>query len=219
VKVLIVVLILIACLKTLSWGGSARFAVLGGFTTFFTGLFLTACFALDASRIFKREREQRTLSSLMMLPFSARRIAWEKAMGCIKTSWPAIAGFGISVTIFAFGFGQQIVAEIKRGRTVLDENAFYAVFITSHVVATMLMLPVFVAWLSLRLRWGALPLGGTIWFIGNWIGTALLALLMQEASVGRASARFRRPGCRLLEEYSKEARAARRGRIGAFFFE
>jgi ABC-type transport system involved in multi-copper enzyme maturation permease subunit len=181
-KCLAVVVIILCCLHSLRWGGPSPLGVLGSMLTGFNGLFLAFCLALDASRIFKREREQRTLSSLLMLPLSARRLAWEKAIGCLKTSWPAIAGFGIGLGILGIAITKEIVKEISRGQRWLDEGLFYGTCAAAYAVFTALLLPVFIAWLSLRMRWGALPVGATIWFMGNWIGAGVCILLMREGS-------------------------------------
>jgi ABC-type transport system involved in multi-copper enzyme maturation permease subunit len=181
-KCAIVAVISLCCLPSLRWHTSGRFVSFGVIMTFFNGLFLALCLALDASRIFKREREQRTISSLLMLPMSARRLAWEKTVGCLKTSWPAIVGFGVGAGILGFAIADEIRKEISSGQRWFNEGIFYGICAVSHAVFIGLLLPVFIAWLSLRMRWGALPVGGTIWFMGNWIAAVLCFMLMQEGS-------------------------------------
>jgi ABC-type transport system involved in multi-copper enzyme maturation permease subunit len=183
VKCMIAALIILACMTTLRWSGSERFLVLGWFTTVSSGLFLSLCLALDASRIFKREREQRTLSSLLMLPYSARRLAWEKTVGCLKTSWPAFTGLAIGISILAFAIAEEFSKERYWNRQFFSDTFVYFFFGCAHIVFTALLLPVFIAWLSLRMRWGALPVGGTIWFMGNWIGAVVLFIIAQQAAI------------------------------------
>src|SRR4030095_10730032 len=79
----------------------------GGITTFYMSLFLALCLSLDASRIFKREREQRTLSSLLILPFSTRRFVWEKTLGCLKASWPPLRALALALLLLAIGGGKS----------------------------------------------------------------------------------------------------------------
>jgi ABC-type transport system involved in multi-copper enzyme maturation permease subunit len=178
-----VVVIMALCLPAMRWDVSPRYIDFGAMTTFFTSLFLAFCLALDASRIFKRERENRTLSSLLVLPLSTSRIVWEKTIGCLKSSWPAIAGVLISLSILAFGFGLEISREVARGSSSSARDLFYTVCVVGYVAFTVLLLPVFIAWLSLRMRWGSLPIGITIWFLGNFGMGTILVLLTQEGAM------------------------------------
>jgi ABC-type transport system involved in multi-copper enzyme maturation permease subunit len=155
----------------------------GGVMTFYMSLFLALCLSLDASRIFKREREQRTLSSLLILPLSARRLVWAKTTGCLKASWPAIAGLAIALSLLAIGAGNELLDEINEQRSYWVKDLFYATCLFAYALFTGLLLPTFIAWLSLRMRWGALPVGLTIWFFGSFGLGAILFSLAQEGAV------------------------------------
>jgi ABC-type transport system involved in multi-copper enzyme maturation permease subunit len=152
-------------------------------TTFYMSLFLALCLSLDASRMFKREREQRTLSSLLTLPFSTRRFVWEKTLGCLKASWPAIAGLVITLLLLAIGAVGDLLDDINHQRSYWVKDLFYAICVFAYASFTGLLLPAFIAWLSLRMRWGALPVGITIWCFGNFGLGAILFFLAQEGAV------------------------------------
>jgi ABC-type transport system involved in multi-copper enzyme maturation permease subunit len=146
-------------------------------------VFLALCLALDASRIFKKERDQQTLSSLMTLPLSTRRIIWEKTLGCLKASWPAIAGVVIGLSTLGLTVFSEIRRQAGQGQSYWSRDLYFGVFLFLHAVFTGLLLPVYIAWLSLRVRWGALPIGITIWFLGNFAIGAAMSLLAGEAAV------------------------------------
>ena len=181
-KAVAVVLIIVLCTSSMRSGPANRFAIFAWTTTIFTGLFLLFCLALDASRVFKREREQRTLSSLMTLPLSSRRIVREKTIGCLKASWPPIAGFLIGILCLLEVLWRELKRQTLQGHSMVDSDTFYVVFAAAHGAFAALLLPVFIAWLSLRMRWGAFPVGGTIWFIGNWIVGALFVVMFEEGA-------------------------------------
>jgi ABC-type transport system involved in multi-copper enzyme maturation permease subunit len=181
-KTLAVVVILLLCLPSLNWDTSGKSMVFGWISTIFTSLFLAFCLSLDASRIFKREREQRTLSSLLILPISTRRLVWQKTFGCLKASWPAIAGVGLGLTIFAFGALQEIGRQQSQGQPYWVRDFFFGSSVFAHAIFSGLLLPVFIAFLSLRMRWGALPVGLTIWLLGNFGAVVILGAIAEEGA-------------------------------------
>jgi hypothetical protein len=172
------------CCIALPWSHGARgndqFAICGGLLTFFSAVFLGLCLALDASRIFRRERDEHTLSSLMMLPMSVERLAWDKMVGCLRTSIPPAIGLAAGLILIGIGIFKDLMSPHRYGG---DSAVFYASAAFCHGVVVSALLPVFIAWLSLRMRWGALPVGVTIWFFGNWIGGGIAALIFREASI------------------------------------
>jgi ABC-type transport system involved in multi-copper enzyme maturation permease subunit len=181
VKSILMLLVLLLGLPALD--SSKSVLSFGAVTTAYSSLFLASCLAFDASRIFKREREQRTLSSLLMLPFSTRRLVWEKTIGCLKASWPAIAGFAFALSLLAIGIGGEIAKDLIYQRPFWSNGVFYGICGITHAALTGLLLPVFIAWLSLRMRWGALPVGFTIWFMGNFAIAAVMIMLTQEGAL------------------------------------
>lgn len=181
-KALVVAVIILVCLQILKQSGSERWELFAWFTTVLTSLFLSLCLALDASRIFKKEREQRTLSSLLTLPISTRRLVWEKVSGCLQASWPAFGGVAISLLILASLLAREVFS-MRFNTPDTAEGIFFGACLLAYSILTALLLPVYIAWLSLRLRWGALPVGITIWFFGNCGLGSILGLVAREGAI------------------------------------
>ncbi len=142
------------------------------------GFFLLYCTG-DAANIFGAERQQQTLASLMLLPIPARRIAWEKVRGCFAMNWPAFACAAFGVVLFSPDIAKEVSQELTRR----PSQSLIALCGWSHGVFGYALLPVFVAWLSLRMRRGAAALGITIWLVGGYMGSALVLVMMREAGV------------------------------------
>lgn len=176
---MVILVIIIVSMNALRNNRSEAWAMFGFFMSQLSGLFLAFCLAINASRIFKKERDQRTLSSLLMLPMSTSRLVWEKTFGCLKAVLPGILGFGLGLTILACAAVSEFLARPAN----FSSDAIYVVFGIAHAFFTGLLLPVFIAWLSLRMRWGALPVGITIWFLVNFGAAAVLFLVAQEAAM------------------------------------
>jgi hypothetical protein len=142
-----------------------------------SALMLALCLAIDAGRIFKIERREQTLSSLVGMPMPITTIIWEKVRGCLRTSIVPVLCLVLGLGILGCG------ALSEFGRHPGSDDIFYAFFGFLYAVVAFLMLPVLIAWLSLRMRWGAFPVGCTVWFLGNWIIGMLLAILVEQAAI------------------------------------
>jgi ABC-type transport system involved in multi-copper enzyme maturation permease subunit len=142
------------------------------------GSVLMVSLAIEAGCIFKSERQQKTLASLLTLPFSTSRIVWHKILGFLISSWTLFLGFSIGFVGLLFAWLPDFA-----GANVFDDGFFYACCAIAYAVLSGFLLPVFIAWLSLRLRWGALPIGGTIWLFGNWFIAVFLFLLAREGAI------------------------------------
>jgi hypothetical protein len=105
--------------------------------------------SLLAARIFGMERRALTLSGLVGLPQETGWLIGQKLLGCLPALLPSAALFGIGVAI-RFDYDG-----VRRWR---DEAWIVAFYFFSQV----LLLPLVTAWLSLRLRRGALPAGVAI---------------------------------------------------------
>jgi ABC-type Na+ efflux pump permease subunit len=118
-------------------------------------------FTSDAAAIFGAERQAQTLSSLLSLPISTARIAWEKTCAGLAMNWPPLAFILLS----------SATPDFVPKLNTLDEICawFYA-------IQCALMLPILVAWLSLHLRRGAGSIGFVVWLLGCSLVPAFLGL-------------------------------------------
>lgn len=122
-----------------------------GYLTIICATFVLAGeIAFAASRIFREELRGKTHASLMMLPYSAGHIAYAKIGGCLLGLLPAA---------FYFVLGYFIAPEaIDDFPDIINEAGAWW-FFSMYVLGVHLT-----AFLSLVIRWGALPLaaGGVI---------------------------------------------------------
>jgi hypothetical protein len=107
--------------------------------------------AFCASRIFYEEIKWKTLSGISMLPLSTAQIAYSKIAGCLVGLVPAVAYFCLGVLIYPDNFIKAL------------ENLFGQVVGWLLIVEYVLFLHA-VAFLSLFVKWGALPLTVAIFF-------------------------------------------------------
>lgn len=134
--------------------------------------------AVDAARIFKHERRDQTLSSLALLPCSIERLVWEKVRGCFATNWPLVAMMALGLALLARDLLPDLSRDwVRRPKSVFEGGAIVLCFIISAV-----QLPLTIAWMSLRLRWGGFPIGFTVWFLGNYAAMILCFVLVREAT-------------------------------------
>jgi len=141
-----------------------------------SGCLIVLSLSLDGSRIFGVERKARTLSSLMSLPLTTPQMIWHKVRGCLFTNIPLFA-------CAAYGAACILLGAISQPRMMPDaEGLFYIVCFGTYTAILAISCPIFISWLSLRMRWGAFVVGGTIWCFGNWMFAMLCALTIQEGS-------------------------------------
>ncbi|MEO7319264.1 MAG: hypothetical protein ABIZ56_09775 [Chthoniobacteraceae bacterium] len=151
-----------------------------GYTTMWCSLLVfLAEVAFISARVFRQERVWKTWSSLSMLPMSTRRIAWQKIGGCLLATWP----------VWLFGaFGALLVAEdLMKGLGEIFNasnragNDWEWMAITGFAFAILLLVFFYhlVIVLSLRLKWGALPLAFAITFVGTQMGVMMAFFMFQ----------------------------------------
>jgi ABC-type transport system involved in multi-copper enzyme maturation permease subunit len=168
-------LLLLLCFDQRTINGPNPLQVFG-LALFSTGaFFLVPSLAFTASRIFKTERRDQTLSDLAILPCSIQRIVWEKVRGCLAADWPLLA----MITLGAMLALPSVVRDMLRYPRGLAEGAAFCCCLTISAV----QLPLSIAWMSLRVRWGGLPLGLTAWSIGNYLAVFLAFSVMRETSI------------------------------------
>ena len=136
--------------------------------------------AFVAGRVFWQERVWKTWSSLSMLPMSTRRIAYQKILGCLVSTWPAVLFFAFGVVLVSEDLLNGI-AEIFRAsdRRSSSGGELELMAVTGFIFPFLLVVLFYhlIVALSLRLKWGALPLAFAITIVGTQI-TIMLAFLM-----------------------------------------
>ncbi len=114
------------------------------------GLLIEA--SIYASRIFHAEVKWRTLPALMMLPQSTARIAYSKVAGCLIGLLPATFWSLVAAKVAGAEFG-NLVAEFRD-----EPGAWFVAF-------QFILFLHLTAYLSLTIKWGALPLSFAIVYI------------------------------------------------------
>ncbi len=134
--------------------------------------------AFIASRVFRQERIWKTWSSLAMLPMTTRRIAYQKVLGNLLCLWPALLLFTVGCASFIGKWWRDFRWTENSG------GSFELIAITGSLFAILLAAFFYhlVVQLSLRLKWGALPLAFAITYVGTSICVALSFLIFKEAS-------------------------------------
>lgn len=107
--------------------------------------------ALEMSTVFHHERKNQTWSSLALLPKSIQRLAYEKLLASFVFILP-----GLLVAAFGFFLLADDVFRIPK------EIIFYGLL---YAFTWFLFASHLIAWLSLYLRWGSLPLALVACFV------------------------------------------------------
>ena len=135
--------------------------------------------AFIAARVFRQERMWKTWSSLAMLPMSTGRIAYQKILGCLAATWPVMFFFAIGFWLVREDFLKGVVGILT------PSNDFSGWMALSGFVFAILQTIFFyhlVADLSLRLKWGALPLAVAIIWVGTTMTVGMVFMMFKEAA-------------------------------------
>jgi len=117
---------------------------------------------LLASRVFREEVKANTLPLLMMLPESTARIAWTKAAAAVPALIPAICYFLLGALLDAEDFAKAFK------QLVTSMSGWYS-------IAVFILFLHLAAYLSLVVKWGALPLAIFLVYLSQMI---LILMLM-----------------------------------------
>lgn len=131
--------------------------------------------AAMASRIFGVELRDQTFADLATLPFTIRQLSYRKALACVLAAAPAVLGTAV-VQVFA------VIGMTARGVNsgMAGLGPMMAVQACSLWVHTLLLIHV-VAWLSLHMKRGALPVGYVLTYA---ISSIISILFMALAAAG-----------------------------------
>ena len=154
------------------WGGPTDWDDAGGVFCFWMGLALVAELSFASARVFRVERQWKTLSSLAMLPMSMRRIAYQKLLGCVPALLPCLAYLALGA----------ILATHRKANDFahIDGDAALAIFYGLVVQAAFFFH--LVAWLSLRMKRGALAVALGLHFLLQFFGAAFFAMVFRDSS-------------------------------------
>ena len=121
---------------------------------------------LYASRIFREETKWKTLSSITLLPLYTHEIAYSKIAGCIPALLPAVAYLSLGCLLAPSTVG-DFMSE------VLDEVGFW------YAAVQYVLFVHLVAFLSLFIKWGALPLAFALIYLVNGFCLSLMFLAIR----------------------------------------
>ena len=162
----------VAHFMVLSFNGTPDREVYGYTLIWCSLIFLFAEMAFASAKIFRIERQWKTLSSLLTLPMSIRQIAYQKILGCLPTLLPAFAYLVLGVALVA--------DDIFRGITVMPASGLGAMLylIVNWILDIALFLHL-VAWLSLHMKRGALAVGGGIYIVAHIMVSMFLGVVFR----------------------------------------
>lgn len=125
--------------------------------------------AIEASRIFRDEVRWKTLSSLVTLPMSIGQLAYCKAAAALLGTLPLLLYAAVGILIVPNKVGEFITA-------LLHESMAFD-FLSLAILQYILFLHL-IAYLSLVLKRGALPLAFAIQYIGGSFVFGFLSVVM-----------------------------------------
>lgn len=153
-------------------GASVNWKNVGAFTVTISTMIASIEIAFIAASVFKQERRDQTLSSLVMLPYSIRQIAYQKVLGGIASMLPVFFYFCLGMLFVA----EELFEEMGRWGRIEP----LAIIVPSYLITQFLLFLHFTAWLSLYLKRGALPVAIALSFVGNMILTLTAGMLDRE---------------------------------------
>ena len=133
---------------------------------------------LLASRIFGDERRALTLSGLVGLPRTTGWLIRQKLLGCLPLLLPSIALFGVGFSLWARRW--LINGVWLRSFSAMDGIAIF------YIATQAVLLPLVIAFLSLRIRRGAMPAGIavlTVWNIVTVVFTVVIGGAQEEGTL------------------------------------
>ncbi len=154
-----------------------------GYTAVWTMLFAFSVEgAFVAARVFRQERRWKTWSSLAMLPVSTGRIAFEKLVGCFLACWPALIFLIAGVVIVAPEVYRELIKNYSRPDAFGGQFEWMAIGAIGYTFLQVIFFYYLVADLSLRLKWGALPLALALTYIGTMFMTMMGFLMFKDGA-------------------------------------
>ncbi len=150
--------------------------VLGGFLVISSLAVTAISLALDASRVFKSEVRWKTLSSLVLLPFSVREIAYRKVFASVPGVTPYLLYCLAGLTLIPKEFSQFLDGMASHPEGLM----FLAISVSQYILFLHLT-----AYLSLVMKRGALPLAVAIQYVGGVFLVMPISLIFMRSPGGQ----------------------------------
>lgn len=150
--------------------------VLGGFLVISSLAVTAISLALDASRVFKSEVRWKTLSSLVLLPFSVREIAYRKVFASVAGVTPYLLYCLAGLTLIPKEFSQFLDGMASHPEGLM----FLAISVSQYILFLHLT-----AYLSLVMKRGALPLAVAIQYVGGVFLVMPISLIFMRSPGGQ----------------------------------
>jgi len=154
----------------------SRSEALGGFLVISSLMVVAVSLAIDASRVFKSEVRWKTLSSLVLLPFSVREIAYRKVIASVAGVTPYLLYCLVGLILIPKEFSQFLNDITSHPEGLM----FLAIFVSQYILFLH-----FTAYLSLVIKRGALPLAVAIQYVGGIFLMAPISLIFMRGSGGQ----------------------------------
>jgi len=165
------------------WAGGATRLFVSGYNSisfvglaFALGLLLTLDLAVMASRIFRHEIGDKTLGALASLPSLMTEVVAAKTLACRMALLPAAIFITAAVAAWLVRLGMKDTLLEGLGSVAL--TLFFGGIIVGYMSSQVLLGVNLIAYLSLRMPRGALPLGFVICWVANLIMLPLSAVTL-----------------------------------------
>ncbi|MEP6667644.1 MAG: hypothetical protein ABJF10_00740 [Chthoniobacter sp.] len=175
-----------------SGGAGTQFGIMRSLFTSIVPFVFSVDVAAMASRIFRSELHDQTLTDLAMLPLTMRHIVYRKALACVLAAAP-----GALAVLMAQGFAVSLFkstqSSLAGAMSVTGMNGLMIMQMCGSWVHVALLVYV-VAWLSLSMKRGSLALGYVLTYALNiFLATVIMAAFaatgfMRMAAASRSGA-------------------------------
>ena len=158
-------------------GTLTQFNIFGGLLSTVVPFVFSVDVAIMGSRIFRTELRDQTLAALATLPFTVRQIAHRKMFACVLAAVPGVLG---TLAVQILGLNRFFSAQVRlSGMIPMGPMLMAKIF--SSWVQTLLIVHV-IAWLSLYMKRGALPLGYVLTYALNILFSILFVAVIATRS-------------------------------------
>ena len=156
-----------------SSGSVMQFGLFSGIASTAAPFAFSVDAAVMASRIFRLELRDQTLTALATLPLTIRQIAHRKMFACVLAAVPGFLG---TFVVQILSLQHFLTAQVRLSGMIPMAPLVITKIFSSWVQA--LLIVHLVAWLSLYMKRGALPLGFVLTYAANMLFSILFVALV-----------------------------------------